>query len=65
MEIEALLAEDDFDVFGRFRALQDLLAGTPLASQFDEVGRLIEQLRFDAALASLRRARVRAGGIAA
>ena len=31
----------------------------------DEVGRLIEQLRFDAALASLRRARVRAGGIAA
>ena len=65
VEIEALLAEDDFDVFGRFRALQDLLAGTPLASQFDEVGRLIEQLRFDAALASLRRARVRAGGIAA
>ena len=64
-QMDTLLALDDFDVFVRFRELQALLAGTPLAGEFDEVGRLIEQLRFDAALASLRRARVRAGGIAA
>jgi PAS domain S-box-containing protein len=59
-QMDTLLALDDFDVFVRFRELQALLAGTPLAGEFDEVGRLIEQLRFDAARASLRRAEARA-----
>ena len=64
-QMETLLEADDFDVFVCFREMQALLAGTPLAGQFDEVGRLIEQLRFDAALASLRDAKARAGGMAA
>ena len=59
-QMDTLLALDDFDVFVRFRELQALLAGTPRAGEFDEVGRLIEQLRFDAARASLRCAEARA-----
>ena len=59
-QMDTLLALDDFDVFVCFRELQALLAGTARAGDFDEVGRLIEQLRFDAARASLRRAEARA-----
>ncbi|WP_298604357.1 CHASE domain-containing protein [Zoogloea sp.] len=59
-QMDELLDLDDFDVFVRFRELQALLAGTAREGEFDEVGRLIEQLRFDEARAALQRAEARA-----
>jgi CheY-like chemotaxis protein len=64
-QMDELLDLDDFDVFVRFRELQALLAGTERAGDFDEVGRLIEQLRFDEARAALQRAEARACGAVA
>ncbi|MCK6541013.1 MAG: hypothetical protein L6Q26_13255, partial [Anaerolineales bacterium] len=61
-QMDELLDLDDFDVFVRFRELQALLAGTAREGEFDEVGRLIEQLRFDEARAALQRAEARACG---
>lgn len=48
-DLAGLLVQSDFDALDRFRQLQDLLAGTTLAVDFAEVGRLVEELRFELA----------------
>ena len=54
-EILPLLARNEFDAIDRFRALQEVLAGTHAAAEINETGRLIGALRFDQAHEHLRR----------
>jgi signal transduction histidine kinase/CheY-like chemotaxis protein len=48
-ELEPLLVENRFDAVSRLRALQHAVAGTNAAAEIDEVARLLEEFRFDAA----------------
>ena len=50
-----LLARNEFDAIDRFRALQEVVAGTDMAAEINETGRLIKAVRFDQALKRLRR----------
>ncbi|MCX7143023.1 MAG: response regulator, partial [Proteobacteria bacterium] len=54
-EILPLLARNEFDAIERFRALQEILAGTHAAAEINETARLVEALRFDPARERLRR----------
>ena len=54
-EILPLLAQNKFSAVGRFRALQEVLAGTHAAAEIDETGRLLEDMRFDLASERLHR----------
>jgi CheY-like chemotaxis protein len=54
-EILPLLARNEFDAIERFRALQEILAGTHAAEEINETARLIAALRFDQAQQHLRR----------
>ena len=54
-EILPLLARNEFDAIERFRALQEILAGTHAAEEIKETGRLVAALRFDQAQEHLRR----------
>ena len=54
-EILPLLEQNELDAIDRFRALQEVLAGTHAAAEINETGRLIEALRFDQAMERLRR----------
>ena len=53
-EILPLLEQNELDAIDRFRALQEVLAGTHAAAEINETGRLIQALRFDLALERLR-----------
>ena len=53
-EIMPLLAQNRFDAITRFRELQQAVAGTGIAAEMGEIGRLLEQVRFDLALDRLR-----------
>ncbi len=54
-ELEVLLAEGKFDAVGCFRSLQEAVAGTELAAELAETGRLLAEVRFDLALGELCR----------
>jgi PAS domain S-box-containing protein len=54
-ELEVLLVEGKFDAVGCFRSLQEAVAGTELAAELTETGRLLAEVRFDMALGELRR----------
>jgi PAS domain S-box-containing protein len=54
-ELEVLLVEGKFDAVGCFRSLQEAVAGTELAAELTETGRLLAEVRFDLALGELRR----------
>lgn len=54
-EIVPLLENHKFDAVPRFKALQELLAGTDAESEINEVGDILEVFRFDLALERLRR----------
>ncbi len=54
-ELEPLLENNQFDAVGRFRDLQDAVAGTALALQLVPAARALQQFRFDLALVELRR----------
>ena len=53
-ELLSLLAQHMFSARGRFRALQDAVAGTAMAAEINETGQLLEGLHFDLALERLR-----------
>jgi hypothetical protein len=53
-ELLPLLAQHMFSARGRFRALQDAVAGTAMAAEINETGQLLEGLHFDLALERLR-----------
>jgi PAS domain S-box-containing protein len=53
-ELLPLLAQHMFSAIGRFRALQDAVAGTAMAAEINETGQLLEGLHFDLALERLR-----------
>ena len=53
-ELLPLLAQHMFAAIGRFRALQDAVAGTVMAAEINETARLLEGLHFDLALERLR-----------
>jgi CheY-like chemotaxis protein len=52
-ELTPLLAANKFEAMGRFRALQQLLEGTPLQAQVQELDALMQDLRFDLVLLRL------------
>lgn len=52
--LEPLLAHNQFDAIGRFRDLQEAVAGTELAEEIAEAGRALESYQFELALARLR-----------
>ncbi|MBA3031942.1 MAG: response regulator [Gammaproteobacteria bacterium] len=54
-EITPLLAQHKFDALVRFRDLQALVAGTALALEVEELGRMVAAFRFDVALERLQR----------
>jgi len=54
-EIEPLLAQNKFNALERFKVLQELLAGTAVAEELAETGRLLAEFRFDLAHERLRR----------
>jgi len=54
-EIEPLLAQNKFNALERFKVLQELLAGTAVAEELAETGRLLAEFRFDLAHEHLRR----------
>ncbi len=62
-ELDHLLQSSDFDAIGRFRELKTLVAGTVMESDFDEVGRLVGELRFSAARECLRQVFARTSGV--
>lgn len=53
-EIDRLLVENKFDAIGRFQDLQGLLQGHPVADELKEIGRVLNEFRYEAALAGLR-----------
>lgn len=54
-EITPLLIDNRFDAVARFRELSGLLAGRAVATEIDEIGRVLTTCRFDLALERLRR----------
>ena len=54
-EIMPMLAQNQFAALARIKALQDLLAGTVMAPEVDDIGRVLQEFRFDLALDRLRR----------
>ena len=62
-ELDHLLQSSDFDAIERFRELKTLVAGTVMESDFDEVGRLVGELRFSAARECLRQVFARTSGV--
>ena len=54
-ELLPLLAQHKFNAIGRFRDLQEAAAGTRVAAEINEVGRLLGELQFELALEHLRR----------
>ena len=60
-EILPLLAQNKFDAVGRYRVLQEAVAGTHLAAEIGETGRLLERLLFEPALERLRSMAARYG----
>lgn len=60
-EIEGLLRENKFDAIGRFRELQIMLKGHPVAAEIQELSGLVNTFRFDAALAGLRKVAIAHG----
>ena len=63
-ELDHLLQLSDFDAIGRFRELKTLVIGTVMESDFDEVGRLVGELRFSAARECLKQVFARTSGAA-
>ena len=63
-ELDQLLQLSDFDAIGRFRELKTLVAGTVMESDFDEVGRLVGELRFSAARECLQQVFARTSSVA-
>ena len=53
-EILPLLAHNKADAIGRFKALQELVAGTELAPEVADAGLPLQEFRFDLALERLR-----------
>ncbi len=53
-ELLPLLAQQMFAAIGRFRALQDAVAGTAMAAEINELVRLLENLHFDLVRERLR-----------
>ncbi len=53
-ELEPLLMQHKFDAISRLRELQELVAGTVLAPEIAESGRLLEEFRFDQVRTRLR-----------
>ncbi|MFA7280417.1 MAG: PAS domain S-box protein [Sterolibacterium sp.] len=49
-ELEPLLVHHEYDAVTRFRELQEAVAGTRMADELAEAGRMLEDFRFDAAL---------------
>ncbi len=49
-ELEPLLARHEYDAVTRFRELQEAVAGTRMADDIAEAGRMLEDFRFEAAL---------------
>ena len=62
-ELDQLLVQNDFDALARFRELKTLVFGTVMESDFDEVGRLVGELRFSAARECLRQVFARTSGV--
>jgi len=54
-ELLPLLGANKFDALGRFKALQEAVAGSALAAEIDEAGRLLQGMDFAATLECLRR----------
>ena len=54
-EIELLLEGRKFRAVGRFQALQARVAGTGVSAEFEPIGRLVADFRFEDALTGLRR----------
>lgn len=52
--LEPLLAHNQFDAIGRFRDLQEAVAGTDLAEEIAAAGRALESYQFELALTRLR-----------
>ncbi len=63
-ELDQLLVQNDFDALARFRELKTLVFGTVMESDFDEVGRLVGELRFMAARECLQQVLARSPGAA-
>lgn len=53
-EVMSLLAHNKFDALSRFAELRAAVAGTGVAAELAEIGRLVEEFRFDEALGRLR-----------
>ncbi len=60
-EIEGLLRENKFDAIGRFRELQIMLKGHPVAGEIQELSGLVYAFRFDAALLGLHKVAIANG----
>ncbi|MCB4358800.1 ATP-binding protein [Quatrionicoccus australiensis] len=54
-EIDGLLRENKFEAIGRFRELQIMLKGHPVAPEIQELSGLVNAFRFDSALAGLHK----------
>ena len=54
-ELLPLLGANKFDALGRFKALQEAVAGSALAAEIDAAGRLLQGMDFAATLECLRR----------
>jgi hypothetical protein len=53
-DIEPLIAHNKFAAIGRFRLLQERMAGTAVSAELAQVRRLLEEFRFDLAGDRLR-----------
>jgi len=53
-ELEPLLTQKKYDAISLFQELQKTTAGTELADEIDDAGRLLAEFRFDAMLDRLR-----------
>ena len=60
-EIDGMLRDNKFDAIGRFRELQIMLKGHPVAAEIQELSGLVNTFRFDAALAGLRKVAIAHG----
>jgi CheY-like chemotaxis protein len=61
LEIMPLLAHSKFASIACFRQLQEALAGTALAEEMAQTGRLLQEFRFDLVQQRLRQLAVRQG----
>jgi HPt (histidine-containing phosphotransfer) domain-containing protein len=60
-ELDALLSLNQFDAVGRFAVLQETVAGTEVAAEVAQAGRLIAECRFALAREHLQRIAVQQG----